>query len=308
MRLIRSYKNFPKELSGSVLTIGNYDGVHLGHQRVIERVLQVAKLKHLHSLVMVFEPTPKEYFMGDQAPARLMRWRDRFLAIKQTGCEGLVQLKFDRELSSLSANDFVKQILVDALGVQHVVIGDDFRYGYQRQGDFEHLKDAGREHGFIVEDTQTLKQGTQRVSSSAIRAALSDGDMELASSLLGSAYHMSGRVVHGKKLGRELGFPTLNIPVSRQISPLHGIYAVQVHGLEQDPVNGIASIGTRPAVEGSDWILEVHLLERDGDFYGQHVDVEFLHFLRPEINFADLAALKKQMQADLEQVREYFEH
>ncbi len=306
MQLIRSYKNFPKKISGSVLTIGNFDGVHRGHRRVIDRVISIAKTKNLNSLVMVFESTPKEFFMGEHAPARLMHWRDRYLAIQKTGCDALVQLKFDKALSRLSPNEFVKDILVDALDVKHVVIGDDFRFGYQRQGDFEYLLDLGMEYGFVVEDTQTLMQNTQRVSSSAIREALFNGDIEKASRLLGAPYHMSGRVVHGKKLGRTLGFPTLNIPVKRQISPLHGVYAVLVHGLEEKPVESIASIGTRPAVNGKSWLLEVHLIDRSGDYYGKRVDVEFLHFIRPELNFSDLAALKFQMQIDLAKVREYF--
>jgi len=306
VQLIRSYKNFPKKLSGSVITVGNFDGVHLGHQRVIERVKEIANIKDLNSLVMVFEPTPKEYFMGEHAPARLMRWRDRYLAIQKTACDALVQLKFDKAFSRLSPNEFVKNILVDALDVKHVVVGDDFRFGYQRQGDFEYLLDSGMEYGFVVEDTQTLMQNTQRVSSSAIREALLHGDLEKATDFLGAPYHMSGRVIHGKKLGRTLGFPTLNIPVKRQNSPLHGIYAVQVHGLENEPVQSIASIGTRPAVKGGSWLLEVHLIDRVGDYYGKRIDVEFLHFIRPEQNFPDLESLTSQMQLDLAEVKQYF--
>lgn len=308
MQLIRNYKNFPQKFSGSVLTIGNFDGVHLGHQRVIQRVMAIAKNKNLKSIVMVFEPTPKEFFMEEKAPARLMRWRDRYLAIQETGCDALVQLKFDKVFSRLSPNEFVKNILVDALDVKHLVIGDDFKFGYQRQGDFEHLMDAGMQHGFIVEDTQTLIRDSQRVSSSAIRTALAKGDIELATQFLGAPYHMSGRVIHGKKLGRELGFPTLNIPVKRQISPLHGVYAVKVHGLGVNPLPAIASIGTRPVVSGIDWLLEVHLLDHNGDYYGKRVDVEFLHFLRPELNFEDLDLLKKQMQQDLVEVKDYFKN
>lgn len=308
MQLIRSYKNFPKKFSGSVLTIGNFDGVHLGHQRVLGRVMEIAKNKNLNSIVMVFEPTPKEFFMGEKAPARLMRWRDRYLAIQRTGCDALVQLRFDKAFSRLSPNEFVKNILVDALDVKHLVIGDDFKFGYQRQGDFEHLQNAGMEHGFIVEDTQTLLQNSQRVSSSAIRLALAEGNIEQATQLLGSPYHMSGRVIHGKKLGRTLGFPTLNVPVKRQISPLHGVYAVQVHGLDENPLKAIASIGTRPVVSGIDWLLEVHLIDHNGDHYGKRVDIEFLHFLRPEMNFNDLESLKIQMLDDLDIVKDYFKN
>ncbi len=306
MQLIRSYKNLPKKLSGSVITVGNFDGVHLGHKRVIERVKEIAKIKDLNSLVMVFEPTPKEYFMGELAPARLMRWRDRYLAIQKTGCDALVQLKFDKAFSHLSPNEFVKNILVDALDVKHVVVGDDFRFGYQRQGDFEYLLDSGMEYGFVVEDTQTLMQNTQRVSSTAIREALANGNIEEATEFLGAPYHMSGRVIHGQKLGRTLGFPTLNVPVKRQTSPLHGVYAVQVHGLEDQPIQSIASIGTRPAVKGKNWLLEVHLINRTGDYYGKRVDVEFLHFIRPELDFVDLDALTTQMNLDLAKVKEYF--
>lgn len=307
MRLIRSYKNFPNALSSSVLTIGNFDGVHKGHQRVIQRVLDVAVQKKLNSLVLVFEPTAKEFFMGDKAPARLLRWRDRYLAIKKMHCDALVQLAFNKKLSELSADDFVKKILVDAFNIKHLVVGDDFKYGHKRSGDFQHLVESGKKYGFTVENTQTLAQNSMRVSSTAIRAALAKGDMQLAQNLLGYPYHMTGRVIHGQKLGRELGFPTLNIAVKRQVSPLHGIYAVLVHGIETEPVQAIASIGTRPVVNGKHWLLEVHLLDRSGDFYGHRVDVEFLQFMRPELDFSEMNALKEQMHQDLLDVRALFD-
>ena len=306
MQLIRSYKNFPKKISGSVLTIGNFDGVHKGHKQVIQRVVNLATKKKLNSLVMVFEPTPKEFFMQEKAPARLMRWRDRYLAIQETGVDALIQLKFNQTFSELSADEFVENILVKGLGIKHLIVGDDFRYGHKRSGNFDHLVECGEKYGFTVEDTQTLTHQDARVSSTAVRDALAEGDIELATELLGEHYHMSGRVIHGKKLGRTLGFPTLNIPVKRQTSPLHGVYAVQVHGIEKEPVKSIASIGTRPAVNGKSWLLEVHLIDRSGDYYGKRVDVEFLHFIRPELNFSDLTALKSQMQVDLLKVREYF--
>jgi riboflavin kinase/FMN adenylyltransferase len=186
------------------------------------------------------------------------------------------------------------------------VVGDDFCYGNQRAGNFKHLLECGKKFDFTVEDTQTLMLGSQRVSSTLIREALACGNLDTAKDLLGYAYHMSGRVVHGKKLGRELGFPTLNIPVKRQTSPLHGIYAVLVHGLEKEAVPAIASVGTRPAVNGKEWLLEVHLLDRSGDYYGRRIDVEFLHFMRSERNFKNLDALKIQMQADLAEVRKFF--
>ena len=306
MQLIRSYKNFPQNLSGSVLTIGNFDGVHKGHARVIQRVVDLASEKELNSLVMVFEPTPKEFFMGNAAPARLMRWRDRYLAIHNSGIDALVQLKFNQDFSKLSADKFVEDILVKALGIKHLIVGDDFKYGHKRSGNFEHLIECGKKLGFSVEDTQTLSHQKQRVSSTAIREALAHGNIEEATEFLGAPYHMSGRVIHGKKLGRTLGFPTLNIPVKRQSSPLHGVYAVQVHGLEDQAIQSIASIGTRPAVNGKGWLLEVHLIDRSGDYYGKRVDVEFLHFVRAEANFSGLDELTTQMELDLAEVREYF--
>jgi riboflavin kinase/FMN adenylyltransferase len=306
VKLIRSYNNFPTAFTNSVLTIGNFDGVHKGHKKVIQRVKELAQLKDIRSLIMVFEPTAKEFFMGAKAPARLMRWRDRYMAIQKTGCDGLVQLKFNHALSTLSADDFVKEILVDAMNINYLVVGDDFRYGYQRSGNFQHLLECSKKFGFVVEDTQTLMQKSERVSSTAIRNALADGDIEYASDLLGYAYHMSGRVIHGNKLGRELGFPTMNIPIERQISPLHGIYAVHVHGLVKTPLQAIASIGTRPAVNGSEWLLEVHVLDYSDEHYGQRIDVEFLQFIRPELNFPNLEDLKTQMHKDLEQVRNFF--
>jgi len=306
LQLIRSYKNFPKKLSGSVLTIGNFDGVHKGHKRVIKRVLELAEEKNLNALLMVFEPTPKEFFMGKAAPARLMRWRERYFAIQSTGIHALVQLKFNQKFSELSADEFVEEVLVKALGIKHLIVGDDFKYGHKRSGDFEHLLECGKKFGYSVEDTLTLTHLDNRVSSTAVRNALQDGQIELASELLGAPYSMSGKVIHGEKLGRTLGFPTLNIPVRRLSSPLHGVYAVQVHGLEEAPIKSIASIGTRPAVNGKSWLLEVHLIDRVGNYYGKRIDVEFLHFIRSEQNFPDLESLTTQMQLDLAQVKEYF--
>jgi len=196
--------------------------------------------------------------------------------------------------------------LVDTLGIKHLVIGDDFHFGKNRVGNFSLLQKAGDEFGFKVEDTQTLQMDAKRVSSTAIRDALLEGDFTLAKDLLGEPYVISGRVIHGQKLGRTLGFPTLNIQV-RQVSPLHGIYAVKVNGLEDLVIPAIASIGTRPVVNGKKWILEVHLVDQSGDFYGERVSVEFCRFIRSERNFPDLANLTEQMQLDLKEARDYFD-
>lgn len=306
MQLIRYLNSFPEDLRGGVLTIGNFDGVHQGHQRVIKRVQTLSETYACPSLVMTFEPTPKEFFMRENAPARLFTWRERYEKLKRSGCDGLLQLKFDERLANMDAFNFVRDILVDTLQIRHLVIGDDFHFGKNRSGNFSLLRSAGKELGFKLEDTQTLQLDSKRVSSTAIRDALNDGNFDLVEELLGEPYCMSGRVVHGQKLGRTLGFPTLNISVKRQVSPLHGIYMVKVHGLSDKPLPAVASIGTRPAVNGKSWILEVHILEHDRDHYGQRAEIEFCCFQRPERNFPDLEKLTEQMQLDLAEAKEYF--
>jgi len=306
MQLVRYLDSFPSSMCGGVLTIGNFDGVHLGHQRVISRVMALSKEYMCPAVIMLFEPTPKEFFMRKNAPARLFTWRERYMKLKNLGCDALLQMKFNALLANMEAKDFIKTILVDTLKIKHLVIGDDFHFGKNRSGNFSLLQQAGQEYGFLVENTQTLQMDSKRVSSTSIRDALSDGNFDLVTELLGEPYCMQGRVVHGQKLGRTLGFPTLNIPVNRQVSPLHGIYAVKVSGLSEQPLPAVASIGTRPVVNGEQWILEVHLLDQSGDFYGKKAKVEFCCFLRPERNFPDLDKLKTQMLLDLHETKDYF--
>jgi len=307
MYLFRYLDSFPVSLQGGVLTIGSFDGVHQGHQRVLKRVRSLADEYGVPALVMSFEPTPKEFFMQAKAPARIYTWRQRYLALQEQTCDAVLQLKFDQAMADYAAEAFIKDILVDKLKIKHLVIGDDFHFGKNRTGNYALLLEAGQKFGFRVEDTQTLQLDSQRVSSTSIRAALGNGNFDLVEELLGRKYVMSGKVIHGQKLGRTLGFPTLNIPVKRQVSPLHGIYAVKVHGLAEDALPAIASIGTRPVVKGREWLLEVHLIDHQGDYYAQHAEVEFCCFLRSERNFPSLDALQEQMALDLNEAREFFD-
>jgi len=313
MHLVRYLEHFPQVFKDGVMTIGNFDGVHLGHQKVIQRVVKLAKDNQVPSLLMCFEPTPKEFFMADQAPARITTWRERYQKIEALGIDVLIQIPFNQSFANLDPYNFVKDILCDTLAIRHLIIGDDFHFGKDRKGNFQLLAAAGKELGFVVEDTKTLKRATKRVSSTAIREALVDGNFELVEEFLGSAYRMSGKVIHGQKLGRTLGFPTLNIKVNRQVSPLHGVYAVKVHGLDNgqdgssDISPAIASIGTRPVVDGEEWLLEVYVIDQNGDYYGQRVDIEFCYFIRPERNFPNLELLQVQMQSDLQEAKDYFD-
>lgn len=228
MELIRGTHNLRAEHRGCVLTIGNFDGVHLGHQAVLQQVRTKAQALGVASAVMTFEPQPQELFQPDEAPARLTNWREKFLALRAQDVDRHIVIEFNKKFASQPAREFIEKTLVDKLGVKFLVVGDDFRFGYKREGDFALLKKAGNELGFEVVDTRSYRQQQQRVSSTAIRQALEQGDFEQAEAMLGRPYQMQGKVVHGRKNGRTIGFPTANIPLKRLKSPLHGVFAVTV--------------------------------------------------------------------------------
>ncbi|MCC6201338.1 MAG: bifunctional riboflavin kinase/FAD synthetase [Moraxellaceae bacterium] len=306
MELIRGLYNLRPRHHGSVVTIGNFDGVHQGHQVILSQLQAAGETLGLPDTVMIFEPQPQEFFQGDEAPARLMHWRDKVDALAAAGVARVLCVRFDEKFRALTARQFVQQLLVDGLGCRHLVIGDDFRFGCDRSGDFSVLQAAGDEFGFAVNNTDTVMVDDDRVSSTRIRMALSAGDFAQAAQLLGRPYTISGHVTHGDKIGRTLAVPTANIPSRRRVSPVHGVYAVTVEGVAAAPVFGAASVGKRPTVHGLDERVETHLLDFSGDIYGKRIRVEFHHKLRDELKFNSLDELKTAMQKDIAETRQYF--
>lgn len=303
MELIRGIHNLRPRHRGCVLTIGNFDGVHLGHQRILQRVHEQAEALAVRSAVMLFEPQPREFFAPDQAPARLMSLRDKVCALREQGVDQVLCARFNQRFRSQTAEQFVSDLLLDGLAIRHLVVGDDFRFGADRQGDFAYLRRAGDEHGFAVEDTPTCQLDGKRVSSTRIREALAAGNLALAQRLLGRPYSVSGRVRHGDAIGRTLNLPTANLALARQQSPLSGVYVVRVHGASEQALPAVANIGYRPTVGGQQARIEVHLLDFSGDLYGRHLRVDFLHHLRGEKKFDGLDALKAAIHQDIDQAK-----
>lgn len=310
MELIRGFHNLrPDRHRGTVLTIGNFDGVHLGHQAILERLTGLAHGHGHRASVLLFEPTPREYFAPQSAPARLMTLAEKLPVLAALGVDRVVCLRFDRRIADMSPKDFVLRLLVRGLGVSHVLVGRDVRFGRQRTGTLETLMALGCRYGFEVLPVETVMRDGERVSSTRIRACLAAGDFAQARRLLGRPYTMTGRVGHGEKLGRTLGYPTVNIPVRRHRSPLRGVFAVRVHGVDpggdggEGGWPGVASLGTRPTVDGEGLLLEVYLFDFTGDLYGRRLAVEFVAWLRDEERFDSLDALIRQMDADAAQAR-----
>ncbi len=307
MELIRGQHNLRPHQRGCVATIGNFDGVHLGHQAILAQLAEQATRLRLPRLVITFEPQPQEFFAGPTAPpARLMRLREKLQALDGLGIERVLCLEFDHRLAAMPAHAFIEELLVGHLGVRYLVVGDDFRFGHRRTGDFAMLLEAGRQHGFEVADNHSYVLDGERVSSTRVRRALGQGDLELAARLLGRPYDMCGRVAHGDRRGRTIGFPTANIHLHRRVTPVYGVYAVLLSSPDLRPWPSIANVGRRPTVQGTREQLEVHLLDYRGDLYGQHAKVDFLHYLRPEQRFESLDALQRQIQRDEQAARAYF--
>ena len=311
MELIRGLQNIRSKHCGCVATIGNFDGVHLGHQAVLGQLAEKAAELNLPTTLITFEPQPMEYFVPDKVPARLTRFREKMLALQRYSVDRVCCLSFNKKLAKLSAEDFIEQVLVQKLGVKYLVVGDDFRFGANRAGTFEMLVEAGKTYGFQVVSMHTFEIDNERVSSTRIRTALENGEMSEAEKLLGRRYRMSGRVAHGEKLGRELGFPTANIHLHRQASAIQGIFVVEVFGLDvfeqyKQPLQGVASIGTRPTVNETKALLEVFLFDFDQEIYGRHIQVSFLKKLRDEEKYDSLDELIEQIQMDVKQAQAYF--
>lgn len=305
MELIRGIHNIATRHRDCVLTIGNFDGVHLGHQEVLNGLKSRANSLGLASTVMTFEPHPQELFFGQQAPARLSRLREKLRLLEDYGIERLLCVRFDQKFSAMSAEDFIEQLLVNKLGVKFLVVGDDFRFGHDRVGDYKMLVAAGKQYGFEVVSTQSLKLSNSRISSTLIRQKLADGDMAQAQQMLGHPYVISGRVRHGEKKGRTIGFPTANIALERKVSPLHGVYAVEV-ALDGVTYSGVANIGQRPTVNGSRMQLEIHLFDFQQDIYGKTIDTHVLHKIRDEFKFDSFEQLKQQIAKDVVEAKAFF--
>lgn len=307
MELIRGLHNLRPRHRGCVVTIGAFDGVHQGHQKVLQQLMKKGQEFGLPSTVVILEPLPREYFAPLKAPARLMSFREKFVAFRELGIDRVLRIRFTAEFSKMTAEDFIKQAFVDGLGARYVVVGDDLRFGRDRGGDFSLLRRMGDEHGFEVVDTHTLTVDDDRVSSTRIRKALEDADFELAEVLLGCPYSISGRVIVGQQLGRTLNAPTANLQLRRLRTALSGVYAVEVVGAGDKRHYGVANVGTRPTVgDLTTAILEVHLLDFDQDLYGKKIDVVFRKKLRDEKKFSSLEELKENIHNDIAMGRQYF--
>jgi len=306
MQLVRGLHNLLPLTQGCVATIGNFDGVHRGHQAILARLRERAIELGVPSCVVIFEPQPREFFAPDTAPARLTRLREKLELLAGQGVDRVLCLAFNRRLRELSADEFVHQVLVDGLRVKHLEIGDDFRFGAGRSGDFDFLVRAGEQYAFTVEAALTVELDGERVSSTRVRQALQAGELELAGRLLGRPYALGGCVLHGQKLARQLGTPTANVQLKRRKPPLCGVFLVSV--LHQGRrYQGVANIGQRPTVAGDGSPhLEVHLLDFAGDLYGQRLTVEFHHKLRDEQRLASMEALKTAIDADVAAARAYW--
>ena len=287
-----------------VVAIGNFDGLHLGHQAILDVLRYASREEGLPAAVLTYEPHPREYFAPQAAPARLMRLRDKAEALAALGLDELRVLRFDAALSQWNGMTFIERVLLRAMGAKRVVIGEGFRFGRERGGDVSLLRDAGATHGFRVDEVPPVAVGGPPVSSTRVREALTAGRLEEATALLGHEYRISGRVVAGARLGRRLGFPTANIRLHRRKSPVAGIFAVRVSGLAFERRPAVASVGTRPAVGGTEWLLEVHLFDFDRDLYRQRLDVDFVARLRDEVAYDNLDAMTEQMHRDAARARE----
>lgn len=302
IRHIPSKNIFPQ---GCVATIGNFDGVHRGHQTIIAGLRARAREMGLPLVIITFDPHPEEFFLGDKAPPRLTNCRDRLTVMRELGVDYAICLSFNARLAETTAEAFIQDYLIDGLRAKYLLVGDDFHFGKGRQGNIEMLRDWSRQGGYEVGCRATFVDENQRISSTRIRSRLQHGDLEEAERLLGRPYTISGRVVHGDKRGRSWGFPTANLLLNRE-PPLSGVFAVDVSGLGESKRAGVANLGRRPTVGGNRLLLETHLLDFDREIYGERICVEFLHKIRDERKFESFEELKSRIAQDLLEAREIF--
>jgi riboflavin kinase/FMN adenylyltransferase len=297
----------PSERVPCALTIGNFDGVHRGHQALLQQVVAAAKARSITSAVMTFEPHPREFFAPQAAPARVANLRDKITALRACGIERVFVMHFNRSLASMSAEAFIDDVLVRGCDTRWLAVGDDFRFGSRRAGDVALLRARADRGGYEVAQLATVTEGAERVSSSSVRAALLEGDLQQAQRLLGRPYSISGRVLHGAKLGRTIGFPTLNLRIAHKRPAVHGVFAVRVFGIDDRAWPGVASVGLRPTISQSGrWLLEVHLFDFAESIYGRLVRVEFVQRLRDEEKFGTLDQLTEAIRNDAAQARALF--
>lgn len=307
MRLIRGLNHLQPFADGCVLTIGNFDGLHLGHQQVIDKLADKGRQLQLPTVAMVFEPQPLEYFLADHAPSRLTRLREKAIQFAKSPIDALLVLPFNRKLADYDAEQFISEILVNHLKVKHLVIGDDFHFGKARRGNFAMLQSKGLEFGFSVENSLSFELSGLRISSTLIRDALGEGQLAEAKRMLGRDYSVCGRVAHGDKRGRQLGFPTANIEMLRRNTPMVGVFAVTMTGLDGKTYQGVANLGNRPTFDGgAKAVLETHLFNFNGDIYGRYVEVHFKAKIRDEIRFANFEALQAQIKLDVQAAQQIF--
>lgn len=307
MELIRGLHNIRPHHEGCVATIGAFDGVHRGHQQVLKQLMAKGRAMGLPSVVVTLEPLPREFFAPLKAPPRIMNFREKFCALRETGIDRVLRIHFDKKVSEITAEDFIVDTFVKGLAVKYIVVGDDLRFGRDRGGDFSLLRRLGDEHGFEVVDTSTILHGEERVSSTRIRKALENDNFALAEKLLGKPYSISGRVVIGQQLGRTLGVPTANIQLRRISSALNGVYSVIVKGAGEKEYYGVANIGTRPTLDDStEAVLEVNIHDFNDDIYGKKLEVVFCEKIREEKKFSSLDELKENIYRDIDVSRAFF--
>ncbi len=307
MHLIRGLSHLEPFKSGCVLSIGNFDGLHLGHRAVIKKLAERGEALGLPVVIMTFEPQPLEYFLGDNAPSRLMCLREKVIEFNKLPVDNLLMVRFNRYFANCDAEQFIDDILINKLNVKHLVIGDDFHFGKARRGNFAMLKEKGKLYGFSVEDTGSCQIAGLRISSTLIRDALGASDLIQAEKLLGHCYSVCGRVAHGEKLGRTIGYPTANIKMFRKNTPVNGVFAVTMTGIDGLELEGVANVGTRPTVDGgSKVVLETYLFDFDKEIYGRYVEVRFKQKIRDEIRFQSLEQLKARIKKDVTEAKNIF--
>ena len=307
LELIRGLHNLRPRHRGCVLTIGVFDGVHVGHRTLLERLAALGEDFNLPSTLMVFEPHPQEMLDYLVTPARITAFREKMLALRTTPVDRVLCVRFDEKFAVMRAGEFIEDLLVAKLGVRHLVVGDDFRFGYQAEGDVELLRATAPRHGFEVHRRDTYRIAGDRVSSTRIRNMLAVGWIDAVTPLLGRRFSVSGRIRHGRHLGTGLGFPTANFALRRPVCPISGVFTVRMRLDGEDRLRpGVANIGVRPTVGGTERLLEVHLLGFSGDLYGRHAEVEFFTRLREERRFDSLDALRTQIALDVQSAREFF--
>lgn len=307
MQLLRTLNHlaahFPR---GAVVTIGNYDGVHLGHQAILQKLIAKAHELNLPAVVVIFEPQPEEYFNPQTEVARLSSLREKLTYFRNHGVANVLCLRFNGRLAAMSADEFIQQILLDALRVRYLIVGDDFGFGHRRSGNFTLLQQYAKQHHFMVEQMLPFRINGVRVSSTLVRTALQVGDLAIAQELLGHPYTLMGRVVHGEKVGRSLGFPTANVYLPHKVFPVSGVYIVKIHGLAAHYYQGVANIGVRPTVGSTQRLLEVYIFDFNENIYGKKIEVEFLRKIRDEKKFTSFELLQQQIAIDVRMAKDYF--